>query len=68
MVTNDSILGNFKSNDSETNLQGYTITHKELQQLQSNPLEGIAIIINEENILDIQAWIQGPGIHSFICS
>ena len=34
-----------------------------------NPPEGILLIINEENIADIQAYIQGPstfGLRSFV--
>lgn len=33
---------------------------KELATLQNEPPEGIKIIINEDNIVDIQAYIQGP--------
>lgn len=39
---------------------------KELSQLTSNPLEGIRVCINEEDISDIQAFIDGPGI-AFDC-
>lgn len=34
---------------------------KELQQLISDPPEGIKVILNEEDISDIQAVIEGPG-------
>jgi ubiquitin-conjugating enzyme E2 S len=34
---------------------------KELQQLISDPPEGIKVILNEEDISDIQAIIDGPG-------
>ncbi|KAJ3130468.1 Ubiquitin-conjugating enzyme E2 S-C [Nowakowskiella sp. JEL0407] len=33
---------------------------KELQQLQSEPLEGIKVVLNDNNMLDIMAWISGP--------
>ena len=32
----------------------------ELAQLIISPPEGIILIPNEQNIFDIQAWIQGP--------
>lgn len=34
---------------------------KELQHLISDPPEGIKVILNEEDISDIQAIIDGPG-------
>jgi len=34
---------------------------KELIDLQKNPPEGIKIIMNEEDVTDIQATIEGPG-------
>ncbi|KAJ1922735.1 hypothetical protein IWQ60_006331 [Tieghemiomyces parasiticus] len=34
---------------------------KELQALQQSPPEGIRVLINEENLADIQAWIAGPA-------
>ena len=34
---------------------------KELQQLITDPPEGIKVILNEEDISDIQAIIDGPG-------
>ena len=39
---------------------------KELQQLISEPPEGIKVILNEEDISDIQAIIDGPGTRHFI--
>ena len=33
---------------------------RELMALQSKPLEGIKIYMNEENVADVQAEIQGP--------
>ena len=39
---------------------------KELQQLQKDPPEGIKIIVNDSDLTDIQALIEGPGIlHKF---
>jgi ubiquitin-conjugating enzyme E2 S len=35
---------------------------KELSQLISTPLEGIRVIINDEDVSDIQAIIEGPGL------
>lgn len=35
---------------------------KELWELSANPPEGIKVFINEEDITDIQAAIEGPGM------
>ena len=35
---------------------------KELKESQKSPLEGIDVVINEENITDVQADVEGPGI------
>ncbi|OAJ39090.1 hypothetical protein BDEG_22962 [Batrachochytrium dendrobatidis JEL423] len=35
---------------------------REVADIKANPPEGILIIEDESNILDIQAWIQGPGV------
>lgn len=37
---------------------------KELIDLQKNPPEGIKVIMNEEDVTDIQATIEGPGNYS----
>jgi len=34
---------------------------KELIDLQKNPPEGIKVFMNEEDVTDIQATIEGPG-------
>jgi len=34
---------------------------KELIDIQKNPPEGIRVIMNEEDVTDIQATIEGPG-------
>jgi ubiquitin-protein ligase len=33
----------------------------EIQEIEKNPPEGISLIRNDDDIFDIQAWIQGPG-------
>lgn len=35
---------------------------KELHELVTEPPEGIKVQINEEDITDIQAYIDGPGL------
>lgn len=37
---------------------------KELHELVTEPPEGIKVQINEEDITDIQAYIDGPGLFS----
>ncbi|KAF8936560.1 hypothetical protein BGZ58_004022 [Dissophora ornata] len=34
---------------------------RELYMLKNDPPEGIRLILNEDTLTDIQAWIQGPG-------
>lgn len=34
---------------------------KEMKELFSGPPEGIKVLVNEENITDIQAYIDGPA-------
>lgn len=34
---------------------------KEMQSLQMNPPEGIKVMLNEADVLDIKAIIQGPA-------
>lgn len=34
---------------------------KEMQDLVNNPPEGIKVLINEEDVTDIQAYIDGPA-------
>jgi ubiquitin-conjugating enzyme E2 S len=38
---------------------------KELQELLTEPPEGIKISVNDDDITDIQAYIEGPGIFFF---
>lgn len=35
---------------------------KEIAKLQRSPPEGIGIEVGEQDILDINGWIQGPGM------
>ncbi|KAJ1961058.1 ubiquitin-conjugating enzyme E2 S, partial [Dimargaris xerosporica] len=34
---------------------------KEMQSLVQSPPEGIRVLVNEENLADITAWIAGPA-------
>lgn len=34
---------------------------KELAELQQSPVEGVRVELNEENVADIRAELQGPG-------
>jgi ubiquitin-protein ligase len=38
---------------------------KELVEITENPLEGIKMFINDEDVTDIQAIIEGPGKFDF---
>jgi len=53
----------FQSSNVE-NLSPQIIRHiaKELAGLTKDPPEGIKVIPNEEDITDIQATIEGPGL------
>ena len=35
---------------------------REVTELSRNPPEGIKVILNEDDITDIQATIEGPGV------
>lgn len=35
---------------------------KELQELMTNPPEGIKVLANDDDITNIQATIEGPGV------
>ena len=37
----------------------------DINDLKTNPPDGIRIIPNEDDIMDVQAWIQGPSKFSF---
>jgi len=34
---------------------------KELNELRTNPPEGIRVVTNEDNMLDVTGIIEGPG-------
>ena len=34
---------------------------KELAELQANPPDGVRVVTNEENMLDVTGIIEGPG-------
>ena len=36
---------------------------KELAELQTNPPEGIRVVTNENNMLDVTGIIEGPGAY-----
>ena len=38
---------------------------KELQSLTASPPEGVKVFTNDEDITNIQASIEGPGMHFF---
>lgn len=38
---------------------------RELTELRTNPPEGIRVVTNEENMLDVTGIISGPGALSF---
>jgi ubiquitin-protein ligase len=39
---------------------------KELHKLVVSPLEDIRVVLNEDDLMDIQAWIKGPGKSNII--
>jgi len=54
----------FQTSSNVENLHPQIIKQvaKELTSLSSDPPEGIKVFTNEEDITDIQATIEGPGI------
>jgi hypothetical protein len=36
---------------------------REISEMQSSPPEGIRIVTNEDNLLDVTGTIEGPGMH-----
>lgn len=36
---------------------------RELAELRTNPPEGIRVVTNEDNMLDVTGIIEGPGAH-----
>ena len=57
-------LWEFQTSSNVENLHPQIIKQvaKELTSLSSDPPEGIKIITNDEDVTDIQATIEGPGI------
>ena len=37
---------------------------KELRKLSQEPLDGIKVLLNEEDVTDVTAEIRGPGAHA----
>lgn len=52
---------NSENQNQNQNPQVVRKVFKELEQLSSESLEGIKLITNDANLLDIQAIIDGPG-------
>lgn len=52
---------NSENQNQNQNPQIVRRVFKELEQLSSESLEGIKLITNDANLLDIQAIIDGPG-------
>ena len=34
---------------------------RELSELQTNPPDGIRVVVNEDNMLDVTGIVEGPG-------
>jgi len=51
----------FQSNVENMSPQIIRQVTKELMDLQKNPPEGIRVFLNEEDVTDIQAVVEGPG-------
>jgi ubiquitin-conjugating enzyme E2 S len=51
------------SSSNVENLHPQTVRQvlREMTELSQNPPEGIKVLLNEEDITDIQASIEGPG-------
>jgi hypothetical protein len=39
---------------------------KQLRELQSHPAEGINVVMNEENVADVHAEVDGPGTVDYV--
>ena len=42
---------------------------RELNELRTNPPDGIRVVVNEDNMLDVTGIVEGPGtspIHVFV--
>ena len=62
MVIDDFSLSQPSSSNME-NLHPQTVRHvlREVTDLARDPPEGIKVFLNEDDITDIQATIEGPG-------
>lgn len=62
-VTYSSLFSQLQSSSNVENLSPAVIQKltKELMQLQQEPPEGIKIFVNEEDVTNIEASIEGPG-------
>jgi len=58
------LLRGFQSSSNVENLHPQIIKKvvKELTSLSSDPPEGIKVFTNEQDVTDIQATIEGPGM------
>lgn len=58
----------FQSSSNVENLHPQIIKKvvKELTSLSSDPPEGIKVFTNEQDVTDIQATIEGPGMFSTV--
>ena len=36
---------------------------RELNELRTNPPDGIRVVVNEDNMLDVTGLVEGPGAH-----
>ena len=65
---NEHLLPYFVLQSNVENLSPQIIRQvtKELIDLQKNPPEGIKVFMNEEDVTDVQAAIEGPGNHCFV--
>lgn len=64
-----SVQTSSTSSSNVENLPPHVIKRisKELLELSDSPPEGIKLFINEEDITDVQASIQGPGNNVHVC-
>ncbi|PLW38877.1 hypothetical protein PCANC_11181 [Puccinia coronata f. sp. avenae] len=76
LATNQHCLSLSPTNSSDTRIPTHTPTgnmadnlssktlrriNKELNSLRTQPPEGIRIVVNEDDITDLKAWIHGPS-------
>ena len=63
-VIDQCLIVGFQTSSNVENLHPQIIKQvaKELNSLTNDPPEGIKVFTNEEDITDIQATIEGPGL------